>query len=40
MITKKTLQEKIIECGFYYSVDTERIYLEKLDRLFQQETLF
>lgn len=39
-ITRRTLQEKILESGLYYSLDTEKIYLEKPSAYFQQEHLF
>ena len=39
-IDRRTLQEKIIEIDFYYSMDTERIYIEKPKSIFEQEHLF
>lgn len=39
-ITRRTLQEKILESGLYYSLDTEKIYPEKPSAYFQQEHLF
>ncbi len=37
---RHALQERLLECGFYYSADTERIYLQKPKSIFRQERLF
>lgn len=39
-IDRRLLQEKLSEIGFYYSMDTERIYAEKPKAMFEQEHLF
>lgn len=37
---KETLQDKLMECGFYYSKDTEKIYREPPLTSFKQQRLF